>query len=221
MKYFPFDTLEAQISRPDRWQPTPNYPTQIEPPAAEPAPPTSFGGFINHHINKASKNIITKDSDCNKTSRIVIPKVVHEIDPTKRVDLASALQYGQVTGYQPLLSFVKQFTNEVLYPDIPYKGGVDVILNNGSTDGFSRVLQLLVDPWYEGLHPPTERQGMLCETFVFGNIITQAKPLGINIVPIEVDDEGMVAEGPGGLREVLENWDPQNGLLPHFLYTVT
>ncbi|KAH7188553.1 pyridoxal phosphate-dependent transferase [Fusarium flagelliforme] len=224
VKYFPFDTLEAQIAKPDRWQPSANYPDQIKPPTLEPvlSSSSSISGFINNQIQKAGKNI-HKDSDHSKTSssRITIPKVVQETDPTKRVDLASALQYGQVTGYQPLLSFIKQFTNQILYPDIPYKGGVDVILSSGSTDGFSRVLQLLVDPWYEGLHPPTERQGMLCETFVFGNVITQAKPLGINIVPIETDEEGMVAEGPGGLREVLENWDPQNGLLPHFLYTVT
>lgn len=224
VKYFPFDTLEAQIAKPDRWQPSANYPDQIKPPTLEPvmSSSSSISGFINNQIQKAGKNI-HKDSDHSKTSssRITIPKVVQETDPTKRVDLATALQYGQVTGYQPLLSFIKQFTNQILYPDIPYKGGVDVILSSGSTDGFSRVLQLLVDPWYEGLHPPTERQGMLCETFVFGNVITQAKPLGINIVPIETDEEGMVAEGPGGLREVLENWDPQNGLLPHFLYTVT
>jgi DNA-binding transcriptional MocR family regulator len=223
VKYFPFDTLEAQISKPDRWQPSSNYPEQIEEPSPEPAPPaptSSISGFINH-INKKGKNM-TKDPDAHKKpTRITIPKVLDETDPTKRIDLATALQYGQVTGYPPLLSFIKQFTNQVLYPDIPYKGGVDVILNNGSTDGFSKVLQLLVDPWYEGLHPTSERQGMLCETFVFGNIITQAKPLGINIVPVEIDDQGMVAEGPGGLREVLENWDPQNGLLPHFLYTVT
>ncbi|KAM0492146.1 hypothetical protein ACHAP8_010143 [Fusarium lateritium] len=227
-QYFPFETIEAQISKPDRWQPSSNYPEQIEEPAPEPAPtvPTSsLHGFISH-INKKGKTIINKDNSKEseahkKPTRIVIPKIVHETDPAKRVDLTTALQYGQVAGYPPLLSFIKQFTNQVLYPDVPYKGGVDVILNNGSTDGFSKVLQLLVDPWYEGLHPTSERQGMICETFVFGNIITQVKPLGINIVPIEIDDQGMVVEGPGGLREVLENWDPENGLLPHFLYTVT
>ncbi|KAI7096013.1 hypothetical protein KC343_g20593, partial [Hortaea werneckii] len=29
--YFPFDTLEAKVARPDRWQPTPNKP--VDPPA--------------------------------------------------------------------------------------------------------------------------------------------------------------------------------------------
>ena len=33
--YFPFDTLEAKVAEPNRWQPTPNEP--IDPPPAEQA----------------------------------------------------------------------------------------------------------------------------------------------------------------------------------------
>ncbi|KAF5631248.1 aromatic amino acid aminotransferase I [Fusarium sp. NRRL 52700] len=215
VKYFPFDTLEAQISNADRWEPSPNYPDKLEP-----STESLSGGAIGHS-NSPDKNA-PRNPDYNKTSsRISIPKILNEPDITKKVDLATALQYGQVTGYPPLHSFIRQFTNQVLHPNVPYKGGADVILNNGGTDGFSKVLQLLVDPWFEGSHPVEERPGMLCETFVFGNILTQARPLGVNIVPVEIDEEGMIVEGSGGLREVLENWNPQNGRLPHFLYTVT
>ncbi|KAF4334534.1 aromatic amino acid aminotransferase I [Fusarium beomiforme] len=204
VKYFPFDTLEAQISNADRWDPSPNYPDKID-----------------QGDDSPDKNA-PRNPDYNKTSsRISIPKVLNEPDVTKKVDLATALQYGQVTGYPPLHSFIRQFTKQVLHPNVPYEGGADVILNDGGTDGFSKVLQLLVDPWYEGVHSVAERPGMLCETFVFGNILTQARPLGVNIVPVEIDEEGMIVEGPGGLREVLENWNPRNGRLPHFLYTVT
>ncbi|KAF5706343.1 aromatic amino acid aminotransferase I [Fusarium globosum] len=215
VKYFPFDTLEAQISNADRWEPSPNYPDKVA------LSTESLSGSILGHSNSPDKNA-PRNPDYNKTSsRISIPKILNEPDITKKVDLATALQYGQVTGYPPLHSFIRQFTNEVLHPSVPYQGGADVILNNGGTDGFSKVLQLLVDPWYEGLHPVKERPGMLCETFVFGNVLTQARPLGVNVVPVEIDEEGMIVEGSGGLREVLENWNSQNGRLPHFLYTVT
>ncbi|KAJ4249495.1 hypothetical protein NW762_012352 [Fusarium torreyae] len=220
VKYFPFDTLEAQIANSDRWEPSPNYPDQVEP--LNQSVSSSISGYSNGQSNSKTNPDAPKNPDYDETSsRITIPKILYEPDVTKKVDLSTALQYGQVTGYPPLLSFIKQFTNQVLHPSVPYKGGADVILNNGGTDGFSKVLQLLVDPWYEGVHPRTERPGMLCETFVFGNVLTQARPLGVNVVSVEIDDEGMLAEGPGGLREVLENWDPKNGRQPHFLYTVT
>ncbi|KAF5023805.1 hypothetical protein F66182_4113 [Fusarium sp. NRRL 66182] len=216
VKYFPFDTLEAQIATPDRWEPSPNYPEKFEPETQ------SLSSSITEYASDKPDQNAPKTPDYNKTSsRITIPKILYEPDLNKKVDLATALQYGQVTGYPPLRSFIKQFTNQVLHPSVPYQGGPDVILNNGGTDGFSKVLQLLVDHWLEGVHPIAERPGMLCETFVFGNVLTQARPLGVNVVPVETDEEGMRAEGPGGLREVLENWDPKKGRRPHFLYTVT
>ncbi|RTE72088.1 hypothetical protein BHE90_013495 [Fusarium euwallaceae] len=222
VKYFPYDTLEADVATPERWQPSPNTPAEVQQQLDE----ASFNGQSNGKTNgKAygSKNgNAPQDPDYKgTTAHITIPKVLHEPDRTKKIDLATALQYGLAAGYPPLLSFVKQFTNEVLHPSVPYHGGADVILNNGGTDGFSKVLQLLVDPWYEGVHPVTERPGMLCETFVFGNVLTQSRPLGVQVVPVELDREGMLVEGPGGLRDVLDNWDPRNGRRPHFLYTVT
>ncbi|KAF4987012.1 hypothetical protein FGRMN_10579 [Fusarium graminum] len=222
VKYFPFDTLEAQISNPDRWEPSPNYPDQVEPLTAALSSSIGISARSDDQATTEIDRQAPKTPDYSETSsRITIPKILHEPDPVKKVDLATALQYGSVTGYPPLQSFVKQFTDQVLHPAVPYKGGPGVILNNGGTDGFSKVLQLLVDPWYEGVHPVSQRPGLLCETFVFGNILTQARPLGVNVVSVDIDDQGMVAEGPGGLREVLENWDTKNGRLPHILYTVT
>jgi hypothetical protein len=40
-------------------------------------------------------------------------------------------------------------------------------------------------------------------------------------VPVEYDSQGMMADGPGGLADVLENWDFSRGRRPHFMYTVT
>lgn len=139
----------------------------------------------------------------------------------KKVDVATALQYGQANGYPPLLDWVRQFTRDHLHPDAPYSGGPDVILTCGSTDGFAKTLEMFVNPWIEGLNDPRERPGLLCETFVYGNILSQAEPKGVQIVPVKADEKGMLADGPGGLEDVLKNWDSSKGKRPHLMYTVT
>ncbi|KAM5342565.1 hypothetical protein ACJ41O_013531 [Fusarium nematophilum] len=224
VKYFPYDTLEAQVSNADRWQPSANTPAQVQRQLAETATNGKANGDVNGH-SKADgfvKGYAPHEPDYAATSaHLTVPKLVVEPDRTKEIDLATALQYGNSGGYPPLLSFIKQFSSEVVHPSVPYHDGPDVILTCGATDGFAKALQLLVDPWFPEVHPVTERPGMLCESFVFGNILTQVRPFGVQVVPVELDSEGMLAEGPGGLREVLENWDPQNGKRPSILYTVT
>jgi DNA-binding transcriptional MocR family regulator len=139
----------------------------------------------------------------------------------KKIDLSTALQYGQAQGYPALLSWVRQFTLENLHPDVPYHGGPDVAMTCGSTDGFAKTLQIFVEPWSEEYHPVSERPGLLCETFVYGSILTQSLPLGMQVVPVRADAGGMVVKGPGGLEDVLGNWDVSKGKRPHLMYTVT
>ncbi|KAK7427130.1 hypothetical protein QQZ08_006399 [Neonectria magnoliae] len=215
VKYFPFDTLEAQVSKADRWTPSPNDPL------AETSATTKKISGLSHATTPSGGGLLP-DPDFEATSaRITIPKVLNQPEPALKLDLATALQYGLSEGYPPLYSFVRQFTRDVLHPNVPYKGGPEIIMTNGSTDGFSKVLELIVDPWHADVHPVADRPGFVCESFVFGNILSQAKPHGLQVVPVELDSQGMLAEGPGGLREVLENWNPKNGRRPHFIYTVT
>jgi DNA-binding transcriptional MocR family regulator len=219
VKYFPYDTLEAKVAKADRWEPSPNYPYENELKSKQ------------HHqhqhqpsspITGAGVDGLLPNPDFEATSaRITIPKVLNQPDPSLKLDLSTALQYGTAEGYPPLYSFLRQFTRDVLHPNVPYKGGPEIILTNGNTDGFSKVIDLIIDPWYHGVHAQEHRPGMICEAFVFGNILTQIKPHNVQVVPVELDDEGMLAEGPGGLREVLANWDPKKGRRPHFIYTVT
>jgi DNA-binding transcriptional MocR family regulator len=75
--------------------------------------------------------------------------------------------------------------------------------------------------WTEGRDPVDEREGILCEEFAYMNAIQAARPRGLNVTPVGIDDEGMRAEGKSGLRDVLENWDFSKGRRPHLLYTVT
>lgn len=193
--YFPYDTLEARVALPDRWTPTPNKP--VDPPA-----------------NKSKKDSALPDA------KLLIPKTTDTPDPLRKIDLASALQYGTVQGYPPLYQFLTEFTHEHLHPNVPYKGGPEIILTVGNTDGFAKCIQAFVEQWHEG-DPVSEKQACLCEEYAYMNAIQQLRPNGVNIVPVGIDDEGMRAEGPGGLRDVLENWDFSKGKMPHMMYTIT
>ena len=202
--FFPFDTLEAQAAKPERWNPSPNYPDEA-------------GSDL------ATKLASTKLSsgDQSAPSHIAVPKSGNEPDPLKKIDLATALQYGTAQGYPPLLSWIRQFTREQLHPNAPYQDGPEVILTCGSTDGFSKTLDMFVNSWDPNVHSERDRPGMLCEKFIYGNVLGQAQPRGVQAVVVEADAEGMLASGPGGLEDVLSNWDDAKGKRPHLMYTVT
>lgn len=216
----PFDTLEAKIARFDRWEPTPNKP--VDP------PPEDDEECIAQLILKdgkkqQSKQDITKQSSPlgQPQDSLAVPHTSHQTNPTKKIDLATALQYGTAQGYPPLYYFVRELTRNNLHPNCPYKGGPEVILTCGNTDGFSKVLQVFTNEWSEDKDWLRDRDGLLVEKFAYMNAIQTARPRGLNIVPVEIDDEGMVADGPGGLEDVLKNWDFKKGRRPRIIYTVT
>lgn len=193
---FPYDTLEAQTARPERWTPTPNYPGPGSKPTKSPQP---------SHVS----------------AHMTIPKIVNTSDPVKQIDVATALQYGQANGFPPLLSFIKQFTREVMHPNVPYEGGVDITLTVGATDGMSKTLEVFTNVWVEGKDDISEKPGILAEVFMYPSVQNQALPRGAQIIPVEMDEGGMAVYGPGSLDDVLSNWDHTKGRRPHLLYTVT
>jgi DNA-binding transcriptional MocR family regulator len=189
-QFFPFDTLEAQAARPERWTPS-------NPDMSGTGKPSRDEGAFTH---------------------ISVPKASSESDVMKRIDLSTALQYGQAQGYPPLLSWVRQFTREILHPDFSYQGGPDVAMSCGSTDAFAKVLNLFVNAWTEGVSDISERPGLLCEAFVYGIPLSEGLPRGMQIVPVESDESGI---SPSALKDTLANWDSSKGKRPHILYTVT
>ncbi|KAI0810497.1 aromatic amino acid aminotransferase 1 [Xylaria sp. FL0064] len=203
-QFFPFDTLEAQSAHPRRWTPTPNRP----------------GGDDALSSVTASTKVSSADGP-KVASHVIVPHDVNATDVTKKIDLATALQYGQASGYPPLASYIRQFTRECLHPNVPYRGGPEVALTCGSTDGFARVLDVFTNIWVEGKNDIRERPGLLAEIFIYPSILTQAQPRGVQICPVQMDDEGMAPYGPGGLEDVLANWDEAKGKRPHLLYTVS
>ncbi|KAI6860839.1 aromatic amino acid aminotransferase-like protein [Hortaea werneckii] len=213
--YFPFDTLEARVARPDRWQPTPNKP--VDPPADG---DTDELDSVKRRM--AALGVGATGSPLNQPEdSITVPHTTQQKDPLKKIDLSTALQYGTAQGYPPLYYFIRQFTQQNLHPNCPYKGGPEVILTCGNTDGFSKVIQALTNEWSEEKDWIRDKEGLLVEEFAYMNAVQGAKPRGMNIAPVKMDDEGMMAEGKGGLRDVLENWDEKMGKRPHLMYTVT
>ncbi|KAF7716409.1 Uncharacterized protein PECH_005300 [Penicillium ucsense] len=181
--YFPYDTLEATVARPQR-------------------------------LDRSSK-------DDSKADRLVIPKEVPTTDPSQKIDLSTALQYGTAQGYPPLFSFLRKFTREHLHPNVPYADGPDIVLSCGNTDGFSKAVELFTNIWNPDRDWIQQREGVLCEEFTYMNAIQTIRPRGLNIVTVAVDAQGMVAHGKGGLEDVLSNWDFRRGRRPHLMYTVT
>lgn len=201
--YFPYDTLEAKVARPERWQPTPNKP--VDPPSEEQLAKLT----LEHHPLHQPQD------------HVEVPHTSKQKNPVKKIDLDTALQYGTAQGYPPLYYFIRQLTQKHMQPNCPYKGGPEVILTCGNTDGFSKVLQCFSNEWYADKDCVWDREGLLVEEFAYMNAVQTARPRGLNIVPVKIDDEGMMTEGPGALRDVLENWDHEKGKIPHLMYTVT
>lgn len=196
VSYFPFDTLEAAVARPDRFQ--------LD---------SSAAPGLSRKVQVFEKGSLSAAS-----ASITVPKEVLDGAPEKTIDLSTALQYGTAQGYPPLYSFLRQFTRENLHPNVPYAGGPEIILTCGSTDGFSKVLEAFANPWDPDRHWTRDREGLLVEEFAYRQPVQLARPKGLNIVPVPMDAEGML---PAGLKEVLANWDFSKGKRPHLMYTVT
>ncbi|CAK7235339.1 hypothetical protein SBRCBS47491_009259 [Sporothrix bragantina] len=227
VQFFPYDTLEAKIAKPERWTPSPNKQDIVE---SDSEDDDDEEGLV-HVVDRVSAVSITSDesssspsspSDRTAPERIVVPKSAPDgFRPDQKIDLATALQYGSAEGYPPLLAWIRNFTREYLHPNVPYDGGPEVLLTVGSTDGLSKTLELFVDDWNPVRDDIETRPGLLCEGFIYGNVLSQIAPKGMQVVTVEADADGMVPYGPGSLEDVLANWDPSQGRRPHVMYTVT
>lgn len=222
VQFFPYDTLEAKIAKPQRWTPSPNKQG-----TADDDNEDDDEDFVSLSdrvaaVNVSSATSSSDPSDRTAPERLIVPKTAPDgLLPIEKIDLATALQYGSSDGYPPLLAWIRNFAREYLHPNVPYEGGVDVVLTVGSTDGLSKTLELFVDAWNPVRDDISTRPGLLCEGFIYGNVLSQIAPKGMQVVTVEADADGMVPYGPGGLEDVLANWDETKGRRPHVMYTVT
>lgn len=91
----------------------------------------------------------------------------------------------------------------------------------GSTDGLGKAIEALTNSWNKTKDWIRDKEGVLFEEFAYMNAVQTVEPRGLNIVTVGVDADGMRPSGPGGLADVLENWDFSKGKRPHLMYTVT
>lgn len=72
--FFPYDTLEATVALPERWKPTPND---------------------KNTFNAISDGLSTTSISGQPSSHLVVPHDSSSTNPATKLDLATALQYGQ------------------------------------------------------------------------------------------------------------------------------
>lgn len=125
-------------------------------------------------------------------------------------DLSIALNYAQATGSAQLSRFVTEHTELVHNP--PYADWRSC-LTIGSTGALEQTLRMLCDG-------PGRGDCLLTEEYSFATALETAGPLGIKVVGVKMDDQGLL---PEAMDELLTNWKPEERggrRKPHVLYTV-
>ncbi|CAK7567048.1 MAG: hypothetical protein SEPTF4163_005006 [Sporothrix epigloea] len=226
LQFFPYDTLEAKVAKPERWTPSLNKLDIVDSDSEDDEDDlvriVDRVDAISVSSRGPTSYSASTPSDRTAPERIIVPKLAPQgFAPDQKIDLATALQYGGTEGYPPLRAWIRKFTRDYLHPNVPYEGGPEVIMTVGSTDGLWKTLELFVDNWNPVRDDISTRPGLLCESFIYGNVLSQIAPKGMQAVEVQADSRGMVPYGPGSLEDVLDNWDLSKGRRPHMMYTVT
>ena len=121
-------------------------------------------------------------------------------------DLMIALNYAQSTGAGQLLRFITEHTEIVHNP--PYSDWV-CTMTPGSTCGL------------DGSFRTFGNRGdyIITEEYSFSTAMETARPLGLHVLGVKMDEHGMLATG---LDDILTNWDAsaRNAPKPFLVYTV-
>lgn len=131
----------------------------------------------------------------------------HDIREGKSLyDLEVCLNYGQATGSAQLMRFVTEHTELVHKP--PYADWASC-LTAGSVVALEMCFRMFC----------ARGDYILAEEYSFCTAIEGARPLGVKILGVRVDKEGMLATD---LDDILSNWDEveRGGRKPFLLYTV-
>ncbi len=131
----------------------------------------------------------------------------HDIRNGKSLyDLEVCLNYGQATGSAQLIRFVTEHTEIVHKP--PYADWWS-ILTAGNVSALEMCLRMLC----------SRGDYLLTEEYAFATTLEAATPIGLRIVGIKMDKEGMLADD---LDHVLTGWDEleRGRPKPFVLYTV-
>lgn len=119
------------------------------------------------------------------------------------IPLERALQYGFTAGQPEIVNFLKKHT------EIIHKPGYDdwgLILSVGNTQSWAAMIRTFCNIG----------DSIFIEGYTFSSAIETARALGVNFVPLEMDEYGII---PEAMAAQLENWDPSKPM-PKLLYTI-
>ncbi|CAG9764944.1 unnamed protein product [Ceutorhynchus assimilis] len=121
--------------------------------------------------------------------------------------LNTALQYIPSQGYPSLLKKIRDFTLQIHNP--PNWQDRDVVMTNGSQDGISKALEMLVE----------DGDPVLVQNPLYAGTEIILKPFKPNLIGIEQDDDGII---PKKLIEALEGCkaytEEGGGKMPKVIY---
>lgn len=135
--------------------------------------------------------------DSSDTLHVEVTKAPNGTD----VPLQTSLQYGHSQGAEPLLEFLREHTRQI--HNIPYKDW-DLILSVGNTQSWDSTLRTFTN----------RGDTILAEEFTFSSASECVHGLGVNIVPVKMDLNGV---DPAQLEKQLDNWV---GPKPKLFYTI-
>jgi aromatic amino acid aminotransferase I len=177
---FPFESLSATILAPDHLP-------------------------LDNPRRPAEKNILSWLFSAKKRLlNITVPKYVENAQPTT-LQLATSLQYQAATGPPALPLFLRKYVETVYKPAY---ADWDVLLNVGNTDGWNKIVNMLME----------KGDAILVEEWTYPNAANALLP-GYKFVPIKMDGEGTL---PEHLEKVLGGWDEseRGAKRPKVFYTV-
>lgn len=126
------------------------------------------------------------------------------IDNEAAWDLGTALNYGHSAGSPQLLRFITEHVE--LVHDPPYADWA-TSLSCGNTSALDIILRMLCE----------RGDWLLVEEYSYPGSLEMVKPMGINLLGIAMDDEGLL---PEVLEKQLSNWDHNRGPKPSVLYII-
>lgn len=142
-----------------------------------------------------------------RKSGTVLTSGKHDVSEGKSVyDLSIALNYGLGSGSAQLVRFVTEHTEIVNNP--PYADW-HCALSVGSTSATEQAYRMFCE----------RGDYIMSEEYTFASAVETATPLGLKVVGIKMDDQGLL---PESMDSILSSWDVQarGARKPHLLYTV-
>lgn len=152
---------------------------------------------------KWSQKASNSADDSPKSSRNC---TVTRRDPESSIDLSIALSYGYSLGSEQLIQFL---TTHVSHIHAPQFSDWEICLSIGSTSALEIAFRNFVNAG----------EFVLVEEFTYSGTIEAAKPLGIKLLPVCMDSNGLC---PTSLETILSSWPKYfpGKPKPKVLYTI-